>query len=232
MVIKHKHPVSVIVPVHNCERYLKDALESILAQICCPMEVIVVDDGSTDKSAEIANRFGPPVHTFSMEHSGAGAARNYGVAQAKGELFAFLDSDDLWAEDKIERQLAAFENHPGIDVVSGHVRQFRSPELPVHSMNKIKCPEESIPGHVVGAMLIKREAFFRVGLFETDLQVGEVMSWYIRAFDMNIKMLMLPECVYLRRLHESNKGITHREFIKQRVRILKAHLDRKGVNAT
>ena len=226
MAEKQNSLISVILPVHNCERYLAQAIESVLAQDCCPVELIVVDDGSTDRSGEIARRFGSSLRYVRQSNAGAGAARNHGVALATGDYFAFLDSDDLWVKDKLKLQMAAFSEHPDVDIVSGHVSQFYSPDLSEHLARKLRCPDELIPGHVVGAMLIDRNAFSRVGLFETQWDVGEVIDWYARAVEKKLRMIMLPTCVYMRRLHESNKGITHRQFQTQRIRILKAHLDR------
>jgi hypothetical protein len=92
---------------------------------------------------------------------------------------------------------------------------------------KIRCTDGLLPGHVIPAMLITREAFFRVGLFEPQWVVGAEMSWYLRAMEAGLSMVMLPDLVLLRRLHKQNKGITQRSFINQRVQILKAALDRQ-----
>ena len=143
--MKSKPLVSVIIPVYNREKYLAEAIESVLAQTYRPIEVIVVDDGSTDGSADIAKRFGSPVRYYFQPNSGAGAARNRGIAVARGSFLAFLDSDDLWVEDKLTHQMAAFERHSDVDIVSGHVRQFYSPELSEHTMEKIRCPDALIP---------------------------------------------------------------------------------------
>jgi len=84
-----------------------------------------------------------------------------------------------------------------------------------------------MPGYLPGTMMIKREAFFRVGLFETNWKVGQDVSWIMRAKERCLHMFMLPDLVYMRRLHKYNKGITQRQFIKDRVGILKASLDLK-----
>jgi glycosyltransferase involved in cell wall biosynthesis len=219
--------VSIIIPVYNGEKYLAEAIESVFAQTYRPLEAIVVDDGSTDGSAEIAKRFSPPVKYCFQANAGTGAARNRGIDLAQGLFFAFLDADDVWIKDKLARQLAAFEAHPEAEAVFGHVQQFYSPELRESIKNKIHCPSELIPGHLPTAMLIKRDAFFRVGLFETNWRVGQDVSWMLRAMEQRLNMVMLPDLVFMRRLHGSNKGITHRQFIKQRARILKASLDRR-----
>src|SRR5436305_1029668 len=88
--------ISVIIPVYNGERYLGEAIESVLAQSYHWLEIILVDDGSTDGSATVAKQFSPAVQVVRQPNLGAGAARNRGIALAQGEFLAFLDADDLW----------------------------------------------------------------------------------------------------------------------------------------
>lgn len=225
--IEKDNLVSVIIPVYNGERYLAETIDSALAQTYRPIEVIVVDDGSTDGSADVAKRFVPSVQYCRQPNSGAGAARNQGVELAQGEFFAFLDADDLWVKDKLTRQMAAFEANPDVDIVFAHVKQFYSPELEESIKKNIRMPAEIIPGQIPSAIIVKRDAFFQVGLFETKWQVGEGVSWILRAKEQGLHMMMLPEILVMRRLHENNKGTTHRQFINQRVHILKASLDRR-----
>jgi len=223
----NKAQINVIIPVYNGERYLAETIESVLAQTYRPVEVIVVDDGSTDESARIAKSFGFSIRYYYQPNLGTAAALNRGIELACGDYFAFLGADDLWTEDRIRLQMAAFDAHPNVDIVSGHVKQFLSPELDESVKRKIHYSIELIPGHVLPAMLIKREVFFRVGLFETNWEVGAEMSWYLRAMEIGLHIMILPDLVLLRRLHESNKGITKRRFITERAQILKASLDRR-----
>src|SRR5262245_16865951 len=125
--------ISVIIPVYNGERYLAEALVSVLAQTHPPTEIIVVDDGSTDTTAQIAQRYAPRIHYHFRPRgavSGAAAARNHGAYLAQGDYLAFLDADDVWLPDKLRLQMAAFAHDPALDQVFGHVQQFISPELP------------------------------------------------------------------------------------------------------
>lgn len=108
--------ISVIVPCHDAAAFLQPAIESILAQTHPALEVIVVDDGSTDGSARIAESFGPPVRVIRQENRGESAARNRGIEAAKAEWVAFLDADDLWLPTKLERQAEAIRSAPA-DVV-------------------------------------------------------------------------------------------------------------------
>jgi glycosyltransferase involved in cell wall biosynthesis len=162
-----------------------------------------------------------------QSNAGTGTARNHGVEVARGSFFSFLDADDLWLQDKLNLQMSAFCDNPEIEAVFGHVTQFYSPELDEIEKNKIRCPDKAMPGYLPYTMVIKRNAFFRVGLFETHWRVGQDVSWIMRAREQELQALMLPDPIYMRRLHKNNKGVTHRQFIKDRIRILKAALDRR-----
>lgn len=98
-------PVSVVIPCYNGAAYLRETLESVVHQTAHPLEVVLVDDGSTDGSAEIAEAFGPPVRVIRQENQGESVARNRGIEEARGEWVAFLDADDIWKPEKLERQL-------------------------------------------------------------------------------------------------------------------------------
>ena len=113
--MNHSELVSVVIPVFNGAKYLRDTLESVLAQTYRPVEVIVVDDASTDGSSDVAASFGLPVRVLRNERNRERAwSRNRGVAEARGELIAFLDADDLWHPAKLERQVAAMAQDPSI----------------------------------------------------------------------------------------------------------------------
>jgi glycosyltransferase involved in cell wall biosynthesis len=219
--------ISVIIPVFNGALYLAAAVETVLSQTATPGEVIIVDDGSEDDTAEVAGRFCPPVRYYRQTHGGAAVARNRGADLARGRFLAFLDADDLWAERKLACQLDAFSRDPELDVVFGHVEQFYSPELDEAGARKIRRPAASLPGYHPGAMLIRRAAFFRVGYFETRWDVGEFVDWYAKAVERGLKSLMLPEVFLQRRLHETNLGVSKRDCRTDYARILKAALDRR-----
>jgi len=219
--------VSVIITVYNCEKYLAEAIESVLAQAYQPIEIIVIDDGSTDGSDQVVKRLLPSVHYFYQSNAGLGAARNRGVGFAKGDYFAFLDSDDTWVENKLIRQMAVFRSNPDADLVFGQVQQFISPELDEHEKSKLRCPAENMPGYVAGTMVIKRESFVRAGPFETHWHIGEFLDWYMRAQETGLISVMVPEVVLKRRLHTDNISIRNRDSRTDYVRILKASLDRR-----
>lgn len=219
--------ISVMITVYNCAEFLAEAIESVLNQRYRPVELILVDDGSDDGSGEVAKEYLPRLRYEYQPRMGMGAARNRAVSFARGSFFAFLDADDRFRRDKLERQMAAFERNPALDVVFGHVKEFLSPDLEEASAARLRRCAERIPGYFAGAMLIRREAFFRVGPFATTLKVGIGLDWYARAIDQGLKGLVLEEVVMERRLHSENAGLRERSSHMQYVQVLKASLDRR-----
>src|SRR5262245_14462630 len=157
--------ISVVIPVYNGAPYLGKAIKSVLRQSIPVLEVIVVDDGSTDDSADVAGSFGEPVRVVQQANSGPAAARNSGIQHAGGDFLAFLDADDLWTEQKLEWQLRALRQPPYPDVVYGMAEEFHSEELDDTARRSIRALKSIQVAHVAGAMLISSENFHRVGLF-------------------------------------------------------------------
>lgn len=143
-----------------------------------------------------------------------------------------MAADDLWLQDKLERQLVAFDRDPKLDVVFGHIQQFISPELDETLKKKLFCPPDPVPGYLLQAMLVTRDAMQRVGSFESRWQLGEALDWYARAKHLGLKIAMLPELVTMRRLHTTNLSIRQRNSQTDLVRILKASLDRQRRGAS
>ncbi|MES2176677.1 MAG: glycosyltransferase family A protein [Gemmatimonadota bacterium] len=222
--------VSVIIPMYNAERYVAEAVESVLTQTLRPKEVIVVDDGSTDRGHEVIAQF-RDVRYVHQDNAGTGPARNTGVALAQGEFLAFLDADDLWEADKLAWQVATLRADTSLDMVFGFVEQFPSPELADEIERTILFAKEPAPAYFAGTMLIRRSAFDRAGPFPSHLTVGEFIDWYLRAIDAGLTSVMHPRVVLRRRIHNTNMGITQRGAQKDYVRIIKATLDRRRRNA-
>ena len=219
--------VSVVIGVYNCATYLGQAIESVLGQTYPQVELIVVDDGSDDGSGEVARRYLPSLRVVYQPRAGMGAARNRGVEIAQGGFLAFLDGDDVFRPDKLERQMGAFDRDPELEVVFGHVKEFLSPDLDESVARRLRRPAERIPGHFAAAMLIRRAAFDHVGLFATTLKVGVGLDWFARATEQGLKSLMLDGIVMERRLHLNNTGLRERDARLQYVQVVKAALDRR-----
>ena len=220
--------VSVIIPVRDGERYIADAIGSVLEQTKPPAELLVVDDASKDETATIVSQYsGSGVRLIQQPPRGAAAARNRGVKLARHELMAFLDADDLWTSTKLEQQCAELQCNATLDMVFGHVRQFVSPEVDPATRARLRCPSESVPGHLAGTMLIRRESFEKVGVFETGWAIGEFLAWYARAQLLGLREKMIPTVLLMRRLHRTNQGILKRSERGDYVRVMKKILDRR-----
>lgn len=226
--ITEKEPlVSAIIAVYNGEGYLADAIKSIMNQTYRNIEIIVIDDGSTDNSKDVALRFAPPVRYHYQLNSGIAAAWNQGIKIAKGNFLAFLDADDLWTDDKIRQQMDIIGENAEIDIVFGYVKQFYSAELTEEERRKIRCPHDTMPGVSAITMLIKRESFFKVGWFDAQWRKGIFSDWYLRAGECGLVSRMLPQLVARRRLHQTNHGIVNRDKSIDYVRMLRASLSRR-----
>jgi glycosyltransferase involved in cell wall biosynthesis len=213
--------VSVILPVFNASRFVGEAVTSVQEQTLSDLELIVVDDESTDGSAEVVRgmQTDPRIRCFFQSHGGAAAARNHAIQLARGTFLAFLDADDLWAKQKLEIQLAAMKDNSRLDMVFGHYVEFHR-TLPVQQ-------DQGIPGYSSGTMLIRRESFLKVGLFATEWRVGEYIDWYMRAQEASLKQLMLPQVLLFRRVHLENMGLRQRDARVDYARIISTAIQRR-----
>jgi glycosyltransferase involved in cell wall biosynthesis len=201
--------VSVLIAVYNGERFLREAVESVLEQGQPGLEVIVVDDGSTDGSAAVVEGL-DGVQVVRQENAGQPAALNRGLDHATGEFLAFNDADDLWTPGRLAAQLAAFEAEPSLEAVFGHVEQFAEADAPAGVVAGL-TPERVVqPSRLHTAMLIRREAFNRIGPFAAAHRVAGVVEWASRAREAGLRERTLPDIVLRRRLHANNIGLRDR----------------------
>lgn len=216
--------VSVVVGVFNGEKYLKAALESVLAQTYRPLELIVVNDGSTDRSGAIADEFALVfpniVRVHHQANAGISAARNAGVALSAGQWIAFLDADDVWLPSKIRLQMELAKR--GACFVTALSETFWSEDVPAH-LHHQHAANQSL-AHAASALLAEKTAFYQVGEFREDLRhAQEWIEWSLRAADAGITIEIVPAVLNRRRLHLSNKSRTQ----EGRLALLKAHLERQ-----
>jgi glycosyltransferase involved in cell wall biosynthesis len=216
--------VSVVIPVYNGVRYLAPCIESIRQQNHSPLEIIVVDDGSSDGSFDAANAM-PGVSCLRQTNGGAAAARNAGIRAARGRYLAFLDADDLWTANKLALQLAVFTEQPTIQLVAGRVQEFyQDPEAPIPQRLARRSGDRA---YTIGAMLIRRQDFLRVGYMNSALKFGEFMDWRSRALAAGLKELVLDAVVLRRRIHDQNTTLRATHSKADYVAAIRAHLERK-----
>jgi len=193
---------SVVIPVYNGEKYLAEAIASVAGQSLPAAEIIVVDDGSSDGTGEIARRHAGIIYRR-QENAGVAAAINHGVRIARGAHIAFLSADDRWQPQKLSRQHAALSDMPR-RLVFGHMQHFISPELNEGIACSLQCPAEPMPAFSAGTLLTRLDTFRAVGPLNEGFAVGEFLDWYSRACDAELDIVMLDDVVSLRRVHTSN----------------------------
>lgn len=216
--------VSVIIPVYNGANYLAKAIESVLAQTYSPIEVLVVDDGSTDESVEIARSFSG-VRVIQKPNGGVASARNVGIAEAKGDYLAFLDHDDEHLPTKTELQVRALEAGPDAMFALCHKRYVLVGEPP----SWFRGPRDGTPVHgfVPSCWLVRREAFEAVGLFDERFSHGPDYDWLARAKDLSVRYVMLADTLVDYRVHGSNDSGNAGAVTRDMMLLLRESLQRR-----
>ena len=221
--------ISCIVPVYNGERYLSEALDSIFAQSYRPLEVIVVDDGSTDNTPQVMAGFKNSIRYLEQSNGGPSATRNLGVSAARGDFVAFLDPDDIWHPEKLARQVARFEARPELDLCVAHVQLFWAPELREEGVRlRNQARVNTVPGYTTGTLLTRRKFFDVVGYFDASFWFGDATDWFLRAAHGRAVMELLPDVLLYHRMHTTN--LTRRRISSSRdefLRIVKRSLDNR-----
>lgn len=195
--------ISVIVPVFNGERFLREALESVIDQDHRPIEVIVIDDGSTDRSAEIAGSI-EHVDLIRQANLGPAAARNAGLGRAAGDYFAFLDADDRMAPRRLTTQLDHLATHPDTGCVILGQELIFEPGMTIPGwLRPMHAPDELANMPVMSAM-IRRSASEMVGGFDPSYRLGEEVDWLFRLRERGVVVDVLPQVGTYRRIHAGN----------------------------
>jgi len=233
MSTKRRPLISCVIPVLNGEAYIGETLDSIAAQTYRPLQIVVIDDGSTDRTAEIVRAHAGQILYHYQENRGIAAACNRGIDMASGEFVAFLDADDLWPARKLALQMARFDARPELDYCVGHAQNFWMPELAQEEEQFKDHPRSRpVPGYVCGSLMARKKTFETVGGFDESLRHGYDTDWYLRARQSGCVEEAMPDVLLLRRVHKQNRsrmhaGRSHGEYL----RLLKQNLDRRRRSA-
>ncbi|MBT8404951.1 MAG: glycosyltransferase family 2 protein [Gemmatimonadetes bacterium] len=192
--------VTCIIPVFDGERFLAEAVESVLAQSWTEIEVLVVDDASTDSTPEIADAFGEPVRRIRLaENRGPAAARNRGLDKARGDFVAFLDADDRWLPAKLERQMARM---PDLDLCFTAYQNFWEAELAdeaeAYRDHALSRPMRTF---CISTLLTRPAEFARTGRFDESRRFGENMPLFMAAHRMGLRVEVMSDVLAERRFH-------------------------------
>ena len=198
--------MSVVVPTLNAARYLAAALDSVEAQTHEPLEVVLVDGGSTDGTLEIASRY-ERVRMIVQTGTGLPDAWNCGIAAASGELIAFIDGDDLWAPDKLERQVHILEADPAVDCVITRMRFLLEPGLPLPRGFKPRLLDSDHLAQMPSALLVRRGVFDRIGTFDTRWPIASDIDWFARMKDAGLRVEVVADVLVEKRVHDANLSI-------------------------
>jgi glycosyltransferase involved in cell wall biosynthesis len=215
--------VSVVIPVRNYRIYLGQCLDSVFAQTFVPTEVIVVDDHSEDGSLEFARGHSPAVRAVPAEGSGASSARNSGIRRSESDLIAFLDADDRWLPQALERMVAGLDEHPDAGFTSGRVREFISPELGAEERERFTPRSDETAGVLISAVLFRRPVFDRIGCFDETLEQAEVIDLLARCQDDGVEGHRLDSVIAERRLHPAQLRRSRPDLVK----VVRASLARR-----
>jgi glycosyltransferase involved in cell wall biosynthesis len=217
--------VTVIVAVHNGERFLHPALESLYAQDYRPFEVVFVDDGSTDGSAAIARSF-PRIRYQHQDNQGLAAARNTGLARARGELVAYLDDDDLIPPHKLRRQAGYLVANPQVGCVLGRQQIMLEPGVDPPAWLTRDPVFGDLDGVPLVSAMIRTELLREVGGFDPSYRFAEDRDLFVRLREHGVRIEVIPEVLLFRRFHGGNLNFRSRPDHHPLLRSLKARIDR------
>ncbi len=196
--MNHQPLVSVVIPAYNCAEHIAEALDSALAQDYANKEIIVIDDGSTDDTVQVLETYADQIRLIKQENSGSAVARNRGIEESRGELIAFLDSDDLWLPGKLSLQVAYLAAHPETGLVynnwlewnvdeSGQYTLPTIPPIPENQFEIIESKSGWIYNQLINdcivhttAALVRREILEQSGYFDPSLRKGQDYDLWFR----------------------------------------------------
>jgi len=196
--------VSVIMPVKNGERFLPDSINTILKQDYPSVEIIVVDGQSTDRTQQIVKSYKQIKYICQDNDTGIPNAKNLGIATAGGEFISFISHDDIWAENKLSKQVNYMLLHPDVQYTITLVKFFLEPgcSIPPH------FNEALLNGNYVAKMpesLVARKSLFdSIGVFNTKFTYMEDIDWFNRADRNNNQMALIEEVLLFKRIHGTN----------------------------
>jgi glycosyltransferase involved in cell wall biosynthesis len=218
--------ISVIIPVYNGANFLPEAIATIEEQAYEPLEIIVIDDGSTDDLATVVASYGDRLRYVYQDNQGPAAARNHGITLAQGEFIAFLDVDDQWPANKLQNQLAVLTDQPELAVVNGYMQLMQARIGPDHNLTfvDILAPGLSIN---LGSALFRAAVFDTVGLFDPEQIHSEDVDWFMRARERQVPMVVLEAVTLKYRLHDHNMIRDHQHNLQGFMRAIRKSIQRR-----
>lgn len=248
--------ISVVIPAFNAIDFIGQAIDSIYNQGCNSLEVIVVDDGSTDGTSTAVRKLYPSVRIIEQKNSGPSGARNTGIKKAKGEFIAFLDADDVWVKGTFQSRIQALKNIGGLGLVASDmaeinfdgdlmvpsmlarhgmlktIKEFKGKPIPYALSMLLK--KNFIP---TGTVVVNKKIIENIGYFREDIRFGEDLDLWAR-IAYSYPIVCLPEVHMLRRIHEKNTTRNNHPMLKDLSRVMlsvdswaRPYLLKQGINS-
>jgi len=239
--------VSVVIPSYNHGEFVGTCIDSILAQTYRSLEVIVIDDGSTDDTRERMKKYGDRIRYVYHDNRGRGATRNRGIELAKGEWIAFVDADDIWRRDKLEKQMAAIEKHPEIDLIVTDCCQFDGDKIVqarfFDKMERIHTAPRKTDGNlhiftemlfplmirenfiIQSSVLMRKSCFDKVGLYDNSLKRCQDRDLWMR-LSRHFTFALIDEVLTDQRKHSLADGAGFAQPIEYRIKMFEKALAR------
>lgn len=227
--------VSVVISTYNRAHFVSDAIDSVLNQTFKDLEIVVVDDGSTDNTRQVLEKYGDSIHYVYQENKGRAEARNTGIKFAKGEYIAFLDDDDMWLPQKLEKQVVFLNAHPDIGLVHTFTKVIDEGGKPLRKATKhhLKLYKKAIKmGYAYEGMsqlcimflsttMVRKWCFDKVGLFDPNIPAFEDWDFYLR-LALKYPIGTIKESLVKFRQHKTHTS--NDEFTQGRIRTSLKHL--------
>lgn len=218
--------VSVVIPIFNGARFLPGVIQNILEQHYAPLEILIIDDGSTDATPMISKEYSDKARYVRQANLGPASARNTGLGLAKGDVVAFLDVDDVWPNDKLHHQVSRLLHHSDLDIIMGKVEFFADPPQTNPSLSP-HIPQQSLINVYFGSGVFRKTVFSRVGQFDERLRYSEDHDWFLRAREMGVGILIMDKVTLYHRIHDQGMTSNKDAFGYQLPQVLKNSLARR-----
>ncbi len=225
--------VSCVIPVFNGERFLAEAIDSVLAQSYDCVEVIVVDDGSTDATRTVAASYAPRVSHVYQRNAGPSSARNAGIRHAAGAYIAFLDSDDIWRADKLTIQMKCFAARADLAICTAFMHNFWSTDLGAERDAADATALIADQPNLGSTFMVRRALFDAIGLLDPSLKHRDLHEFVLRATDAGHAVQALQDVLVDRRIHDANMSRTRSSDGElELIAIARARIARRGSQRT
>ncbi len=218
--------VSVILAVRNGESYVAEAIDSVLASDYRPLEIVVVDGQSSDRTANIVRAY-PEVRYCYQPTLGIANAYNQGIEMAQGEFVAFISHDDRWSAQKLGRQMAYLLAHPAVQFTVCKFCYFLADGCSIPRGFRAELLGQDLVGYIMETLVARKAVFAQVGRFNTDYQLAEDVDWYARAKDLEIPSAVIPEVLLSKRVHGSNSSTNAQVSTQALLKVLRQSIQRQ-----